>query len=195
MSMARRVAGTVILVIIIFIATYLVYHGLFIGPKFTEEKRGPYYMVCEKHIGDYSKTAKVMDRIYFSLLNNEKIISTRGFGLYYDNPSEVDKKNLRSIVGCLLDGQYKDRIDQLKKKYRIEEFPASWCLATAFPYRSELSILMGVIKVYPKLNRIMEKKEYPQVPIMEIYDPNNGRIDYIAGINIDKKYYDDLIAK
>jgi hypothetical protein len=193
--MFRRVMGAIATILIIFLVTYLIYHGLFVTINITEDNRGPYWLVCEKYVGDYKNTGEVMDRVYQSLLDNEKIMASRGFGLYYDNPKIVEKEKLRSIVGCVLEGEYLGKKDELSKKFRVEEIPSSWCVTTAFPYRSPLSIFMGAIRVYPKLGEYLKEKKYPGVPIMEIYDAHNTRIDYIVPVNIDKKYFEAMIAR
>ncbi len=193
--MFRRVMSAISTILIIFLATYLIYHGIFVSVKITEDNRGPYVLVCEKYVGDYKNTGEIMDRIYESLRSKEKISPRRGFGLYFDNPETVEKEKLRSIVGCVLDSEDLDRKEELAQKYRVEEIPSSWCVTTAFPYRTPLSIIIGVFKVYPKLGDYLDEKKYADVPIMEIYDAYNTRIDYIVPVNIEKKFFDGMIAR
>jgi hypothetical protein len=193
--MTRKIASALILVAAIFFASYLIYHGLFIPVVFSEATKGPYYVVCEKHTGHYRNTGLVIDRIFRTMLEKESIMLPRGFGLYYDNPRSAPENELRSIVGCLLDGPYLDRINDLKQRYRIEKIPASPCLAGAFPYRSSFSIVMRTFKAYPRLAKTMAEKHYPEVPVMEIYDSGRGRIDYIAPIALDRQWFDALIAQ
>ena len=194
-TMMLKNIGRILLVLCIIVVAYLIYLGLFTRITFREKSIGPYYLVCEKHVGSYTKSGEVMDRIYTSLLNNENIAAERGFGLYYDNPQKVEEDKLRSIVGCILERDYHDRIENLQKNYRIEEFPRSLCLTTTFPYRGMPSIIMGVLKVYPALSKELEKRNTDPVPVMEMYDASKNRIDYIVGFKIDHSYYDSLINK
>lgn len=192
--MTIKTIGRSLIVVIVIIMAYLIYLGLFTSVRFSKKNIGPYYLVCEKYIGDYSNTGEVMDRIYNDL-KKDNVDAERGFGLYYDNPREVEESKLRSIVGCVLERDYINRIDELRKKYRIEEFPQNQCLTTSFPYKGTLSIYMGIIKVYPKLSEEIEKGGYKMVPVMEMYDSNQGKIDYIAGVGLDQEYYKKLIEK
>ncbi len=43
--------------------------------------------------------------LYYDLKDNYSIETTKGFGLYYDNPQDVDKDKLRSIVGCIVESK------------------------------------------------------------------------------------------
>jgi hypothetical protein len=40
--------------------------------------------------------------------------------------------------------------------------------------------MIGVFKVYPKLNEYISERSYFNVPIMELYDQPNQKIQYIA---------------
>lgn len=192
--MSIKTIGRSLIVVIVIIMAYLIYLGLFTSVRFSKKNIGPYYLVCEKYIGAYSNTGEVMDRIY-NELKKDNVDAERGFGLYYDNPREVEESKLRSIVGCILERDYHNRLNELKKKYRIELFPQTQCITTSFPYKGTLSIFMGIIKVYPGLSEEIEKGGYKQVPVMEIYDSARGKIDYFAGVGLDEGYYNKLISK
>jgi hypothetical protein len=124
-----------------------------------------------------------MDKLYYDLKDNYAIETTKGFGLYYDNPQEVSKDKLRSIVGCIIEGKAIEEIRQLTVKYGLKEYPFSKSVVAEFPYKGKLSIILGVFKVYPKLSRFLKERKYTQTPIMEIYDQPNERIKYIASPN------------
>lgn len=67
------------------------------------EKTGGEKLVYKQMTGDYAKSAKLMDEIYYSLLNVYGIETFKGFGIYYDNPKEVEKSKLRSEIGCIIE--------------------------------------------------------------------------------------------
>ncbi len=158
----------------------LAYYGMFASVVISEEKRGPYLLVYTKHVGDYKAVGPVMDALYNDLKDNYAISSTKGFGLYYDNPREVATEKLRSIVGCIVENVTPETQTRLRKYYRVEELPATMSVATSFPYKGMPSIMLGVFKVYPKLTAYIAEKKHRQTPLMEIYDQPNARIDYIA---------------
>ena len=171
------------LIIIILMSTvYLAYFGLFAGVEIKEIKKGPWVFVYEKHTGSYSGTKNVADKIYRALSKEEKIETPRGIGIFYDKPGDVEEAKLRSIAGCLLEEKDLARVPKLEKKYRVGEVPAGSVLFVEFPMKGRLSIIMGAIKVYPKLNALMKHKKYTPVPIIEIYDPGKSRLYYVVSL-------------
>jgi hypothetical protein len=140
------------LVLIIIAATLtLTYYGLFANVTIVEQEVGDFWLLYEKHVGDYKDVGPVVDSIYSRLLGEDGITPSRGFGMYYDDPKKVEKKKLRSIAGCILDKQNEDKIVYLKTNYLIKKFPASKSVLVVFPYKGIQSIFLDVFKVYPKL--------------------------------------------
>ena len=180
-------------VIIIVVLLTLSYYGFFAKVTIVEKEVGDFWLLYEKHVGDYKETGQVIDRIYSRLLGEDAIAPSRGFGLYFDDPKKVEKKNLRSIVGCILDGQDEGRIDYLQRNYQVKKYPASKSVVAEFPFKGTPSIFLGLVKVYPKLTEYLAEHKYPPVPIMEIYDTPGGKLSYIASVNLDGQVYDDLL--
>ena len=180
-------------VIIIVVLLTLSYYGFFAKVTIVEKEVGDFWLLYEKHVGDYKETGQVIDRIYSRLLGEDAIAPSRGFGLYFDDPKKVEKKHLRSIAGCILDNQTEDKINYLKTNYTVKKYPASKSVVAEFPFKGTPSILMGIIKVYPKLTEYLARHNYPPVPIMEIYDTPSGKISYIASVNLDGQIFDDLL--
>lgn len=184
---------SVIGLVTIFILLTLSYYGLFTKVKIAEKEIEEFWLIYEKHVGDYKEVGQVMDKIHSSLLGEDAIETSREFGLYYDNPKKVRKENLRSIVGCILDKQYEDRIEYLKKNYKVSKYPSSKSIVAEFPFKGKPSIFIGIFKVYPKLTKHIEQNNYSQGPIMEIYDTPNGKILYVASVNMDATIFDDFL--
>ncbi len=178
MKKALIIIGLVLLAI----AGYLGYSGLFAKVQFEEKEFGGETLVYEEHIGDYSKVGPVMDELYRRLKEEDNIEAEVGFGIYYDKPGEVPKDQLRSEVGCVLPEQYKGQVEALGQKYKIKEYPVQRCVVAELPYRNTTSIMLGVFKVYPELSRLVEEKGYPGNAVMERYDRANKRIQYIMPI-------------
>lgn len=159
---------------------FLSFAGFFAKVEIQEKSQGPFVLVYEDHKGDYKGTAKIQDRIYHSLLNEHKIETKRGFGIYYDNPKTVPTSELRSIAGCILESSDLDKIEYLRQNnFKIRDLPATDYVYTEFPYTSSLSILGGIFVVYPKLEEYIKEKKLPNNEIMEIYDVPNKKILYL----------------
>jgi hypothetical protein len=188
----KATLSVLVLIIIVALLT-LTYYGLFAKVAIVEQEVGDFWILYEKHVGDYREVGPVIDSIYSRLLGEDGITPSRGFGLYYDDPKKVKKENLRSIAGCILDKQDEDKIDYLQKNYRIKKFPASKSVIVVFPYKGIPSIVLGVVKVYPKLSEYLAHKKYSPVPVMEVYDRPNEKIVYVASVNLDKQVFDTLL--
>jgi len=166
----------IIAVIIILIGLVLILAGYFGAFKKT------LWLVYEKFTGSYQNTGPVMDELYYRLLNDDSIETFKGFGIYYDNPREVKPDECRSIVGSILEENDYTRIDELKNKYNVMEIAESKGLSTQFPYKGKLSIMMGIMKVYPEINKKIESLGIESKPIMEIYNIPEKMIHYYMAL-------------
>ncbi len=191
-----RILGRVIIVIAVIVIVFLIVlarYGLFSSITISEKNVGPYLLVYKTHIGDYKGVGPIIGEVYDDLKNNYSMVATKGFGLYYDNPQEVDKAKLRSIVGCIVEGKTVEDLKKVSNKYGVKEYPSSKSVVAEFPYRGKISIFIGIFKVYPKLGSYIKEHKYPQTPIMELYDRPNGRIEYISSVNLSNDIIDGLL--
>ncbi len=188
-----RILVIIVAVIVIVALIALAQYGLFYSVSISEKNVGPYLLVYKTHIGDYKGVGPIIGEIYYDLENNYSIKATNGFGLYYDNPQEVDKANLRSIVGCIVEGRSVEDLKKLRDKYGVKEYPSSKSVVAEFPYKGKLSILIGIFKVYPKLAPYIKEHKYTQTPIMELYDQANKRIEYISSVNLSNNIFDGFL--
>ena len=187
------IIGIIIVLVVIVLLIVLSRYGLFASVKIAEKNVGPYLLVYKKYIGDYKNVGQVMDKLYYDLKDNYGIDTTKGFGLYYDNPQEVDKEKLRSIVGCIVEDKSVNDLNSISSKYGVKEYPSSKSVVAEFPYKGKMSIILGIFKVYPKLSTYIEEHKYAQMPIMELYDQPNEKIEYISSVNLPKKLFDAFL--
>jgi len=173
----------IVLIIIAVIAVILMaiyaWLGGFKKVQFSIQEVGGEVLVYESHIGDYKNVGKVIDKMYYALLNEEKVECFRGFGIYYDNPQKVEKSKLRADVGNILENPAPEVLAQLTPKYKIKTLDKQKYLVTEFPYKNQISIIIGIMKVYPALNRyISEHNLSEEGYVMEIYDVPGKKIIY-----------------
>jgi len=172
-----KYALIVIAVLVIGILVFLFNNGLFVRPKIESKVVGPFRLVYNQHIGEYKGTKGVMDKIYEDLLKIE-ISTTKGFGIYFDNPQTTPKEELRSYAGCIVEvGDY-GKLSLENKPGEVMDFPKQECFVTEFPFKGPFSVLMGIIKVYPELKKYAEGNM--DLPTMEVYDVPNKKIMYVA---------------
>ena len=183
------IIGAIAIVSLIVLARY----GLFYSVSISEKDVGPYLLVYKTHVGDYKSVGPIIGELYSDLKNSYSIEATKGFGLYYDNPQQVDKAKLRSIAGCIVEGKSVEDLKKISNKYGVKEYPSSKSVVAEFPYKGKMSILIGVFKIYPKLASYIKEHKYTQTPIMELYDQPNKRIEYISSINLSSDIFDGFL--
>lgn len=181
-----------ILIVIVFLvlslAAFLVYLGVFSTPQVTEQKVGPYTLVYEEYTGPYSNSGQVVGKV-FNALKAEGIITVKGFGVYLDNPAVTASDKTRSYLGCVLEDRDLAKVSQLEKKFKVMQWKPTDCLVAEFPIRNNLSYMIGPMKVYPELNKAMTAKGYKTGSCMELYDIPAMKIFYlfeIVKLNDDK---------
>jgi len=173
-----------IFLLIVFLVLFLAWLGAFSTVKVFMANQGGETLVYETLSGDYRQSAAAMDRIYYRLLNEDKIETFKGFGIYYDNPKKVSKESLRSEAGCILEPSDIAKTGDLKGKYQIKVFPEGGYLVTEFPYKNRLSVFVSLTKVYPALNKYTEINNLSNDGfVMEVYDIPNKKIIYRKQIN------------
>ncbi|MDR2953780.1 MAG: GyrI-like domain-containing protein [Prevotella sp.] len=176
------------LITILFIVVFLIislmgvytYYGGFSTITFEVKETGGEVFVYESVTGYYSQSPVYMDSIYDTLLHDFGIETTRGAGLYLDNPQHVDKDKLRAEVGCLLDNPIDSaQMADISKVFKIKILPKASYIVGEFPHKGMMSVFVGIMRVYPALTEYMEENGYKDnSPVMEIYDIPKERIIY-----------------
>lgn len=181
---------TIIIVSIIVFAAIAIYAflGGFRKVKFQIEMSGGETIVYKDVSGDYRQTPSVTNEVYNYLLNELKIETYKGIGIFYDNPKKVKEKVktnesvigyiMRSESGCVIEPKDTIRLSSMQCKYKIKTLPAQKTLITEFPYKGSLSLLMAMFKIYPALEKYTKVHNLKDSPIIEIYDVPNKKIIY-----------------
>jgi hypothetical protein len=172
-------------------------YGLFADVQFRRRQTGPYVLVYETRTGDYKAAGAVMGQVRTTLAEKFNLRCPRAFGLYYDNPETVETANLRSIAGCIMDSDGENKsISELKGmgiSFGIAELSQTESITTDFPFKGTLSIVFGVMRVYPKLKAYIRDNHIAPKPIMELYDPANEKITYMVPLNISTESLEKLL--
>ncbi len=178
MKILKIVLIVIALLIAIVVVVYIYYGGLS-KVVVKEEVQGGEILVYEEVTGDYAQSGKFTDKVYYALLNNEGIATTKGFGVFLDDPQQVEKSKLRSEVGCIVEGLDSTQIAKLAAKYKVRTYPKGNYITAEFPFKGHMSIMIGLMKVYPQIDKyIKENAISDKGSIMEIYDVPNKKIIY-----------------
>ncbi|KAI9556996.1 hypothetical protein GHT06_016790 [Daphnia sinensis] len=189
---ANDLVFCLIFLLIIFFTSvcyFLVYSGLFAPieiraerPSFTSLRiaykfaRGPY-----KNAGHLFTEAH-------SLIPELKTI-----GIYYDDPQQVNPSELRYCVGIILsEGESEPDSTHLSTclEYGFKELvlPAvDHAVITTFPFKSTVSIFIGVARVYPKLAEYIKESKLCAHPMIEIYE--DDKIIFMSPLSKQDEFY------
>jgi predicted nucleic acid-binding Zn ribbon protein len=166
-------------IIAVIIATYA-YYGGFSKVNFSVSETGGELFVYEVMTGDFSQSGKYMDQVYDKLLNEDKIETFKGCGIYYDDPRKVeDKSKMKSDIGCIVEEKDREKVLQLGAKYQTKEIPRKKYIVGEFPYKGKISVFISLLKVYPALDKFTKDNGYNEDGfVMEIYDMPSKKIMY-----------------
>ncbi len=163
------------IVIIVSATVYYAYNGGFKTIKISEKEIGPYQFAQVEHYGNYKATFKLQDSLSKELKEFD-VVCDRAFAIYYDNPKTTTKNTNEyySIVGLILPNLDSTKIKQLVRAgFNLAKMGKTPCTVTSFPKKSNLSVLLGIFKVYPALNKYRKEKNYKNAPALEIYSKDN----------------------
>jgi hypothetical protein len=164
---------------VIFMVGFSAWWGAFKRIRLTVAEQGGETLVYQEMKGDYRQSGVVMDKVYYSLLNDYHMETYKGFGIYYDDPRKVETSQLRSEIGCIIEEADVRRLGELHGSFLIKTYPKTRVIVTEFPHKGKLSVFFGMMKVYPALNKYIRQHGYDeQGPVMEIYDIPGKRIVY-----------------
>jgi len=179
-----KIALIIILIVTILLIGVISYYGGFKHVEVSVKEEGGELLVYEELTGAYKNSGKLMDKIYYKLLNEDKIATTKGFGIYYDDPGKVEESKLRSEAGCILEDKDTNKVHALKEKYNIRKCAVKKYIWAEFPYKGKASVIFSLMKVYPALKGYAkEHGYYEDGAVMEIYDIPNNRIVYRKDIS------------
>jgi hypothetical protein len=163
-------ALVVLLLIVAVAAGYLAHLGAFKSVKVTGEKMGPYNLLYVEQKGDYGQSGKSIMAVG-DAVKALGVTPEAGFGVYFDNPRKVKKADLRAEVGVIVAAADLKKVAKLKKQFKSRKVAKQECLTAEMPFKGSLSIIIGIMKVYPVLAKEAEAKKLNMSQVMEIYVP------------------------
>lgn len=172
----------VFLGLIILVVGYLGYLGMFSKPVAAEQKIGPYTFVYEEFIGPYKDSGSVFEKVY-NVLKENGIESTKGIGVYFDDPAKVEAEKLRSHCGAIIEEKDYNKLAQLEGLLKKGNLAQKDSIVVEFPKKGILSYMIGPMKCYPILAKYAKEKGYNiSDKGIEIYDEPAKKIYFIFQI-------------
>ncbi len=165
-----KILCVVSVVLVVVVAGFMWYMGIFSPVKVYEMPIGPYTYVYESFVGDYTKTGPIFEKIYRALLK-EGLKPTRGIGLYYDDPKTTPKDKLRSDCGSIIEkGDLLKVPGLMKRGFKTRIIMSKPRVVAEFPIRNGLSYMIGPMKVYPALDKYLKGQGKSAKIAYEVYD-------------------------
>ncbi len=187
-----KIIGIILFIVIVTILLIAGYHGAFHKVVVTYGNTNTMWLAYDKFIGPYQKTGPVSDKIYYDLLKKDSVETYKGFGIYYDNPKEINPEECRSVIGCIMEEKDYSKIEDLKSKYNIVKIEGSKAIISQFPYNGKLSIIFGILKAHKVIEKFRNEKGIDTSPLMEIYNVPKKKIEYIAAPKVAFKDFDQF---
>lgn len=175
-----KIISVAVIVIVIAVASLLAYLGMFSKVTVTEKEMGPYTYAYQKFVGSYYKTGAVFQTVN-GLLKTAGVEGESGIGVYYDNPATVEASKLRSDCGAIIAAGDVEKIKKIKE-LSVATQPKAMFLVVELPVKNSLSYMVGPMKAYPAIGKIMLEKKYKPAAGIELYDMKNKKVMYMMQI-------------
>lgn len=174
-----KISILILVIIVLGGLGYTAYLGVFSHVNVEEKIEGGYKLVGLDFTGSYSKAGAFIADVE-KKLSDSGIKSTKGFGIYYDDPKVTPEEKCRSFVGNVLEEKDYNKMAELKLQgFKVDSIPESESVVTYFPIKSSLSYMIGPMKVYPAFTNYMNEKKYTTNLSAEIYDMSEEKIIFI----------------
>ncbi|MBL8994505.1 MAG: GyrI-like domain-containing protein [Spirochaetia bacterium] len=187
-SFFLTIAGTIAILLVLFVGAFA-WLGGFGNFEVIEKELGPFYLVYQEHRGDYAKVGRIIPEVKKEL-DTRKIGSERYFGLYRDDPRAVKKDDLRSLAGCSVNAADYESLKGLASPYMSRRVEKKKYAVVEFPFKNQMSMLMGLSRVYPALETYFSRHGYIRNEVIEFYDNpekiKDAKISYLMPVERNK---------
>lgn len=154
---------------------FLYYIGFFMSLEVKEGPEGGYLLGGFYHTGPYEEVGATFMRAK-SAADSLGFPTDTLIGCYFDDPNTVEADSLQSFIGAVVasgDFSYVGNIDP--GHLEIHAIFEGDALYVDFPFKNDLSMIVGAIRVYPFLTKEAEKRGFETGQVYEIYTENTIR--------------------
>ncbi len=166
MNIKRITLGVLFAISILILALYS-WSGGFFNPEISEKEAGPFLFVGIPHKGAYPKISPKFKEVNDKVKTLSIPIDPMA-GIYYDDPSTVPEEKLRSYAGFITTNENAKLVVEKFPEFKIISIPKQLFLSSEFPNRNYFSMILAIIKTYPKFSEYVEVNKIPIDTYMEI---------------------------
>lgn len=158
----KWIVGGVLAAIVGFVGYLMLYLGAFRSVQLSDGPVPAMTLIGKEHVGPYHKIVPVIQEVE-TWAKEAGLDCTRSFGLYLDDPEEVDEPRLKSFGGCVLADA---KVPELPEGLSVRVFSAPHFVKALF----EGSPGIGPFKVYPRVKEYIHAKGFHPLPsVLEVY--------------------------
>lgn len=193
MGFLKILAGFIVIVVLLMAGLYG-WLGGFAPVKPEKGHRAAsdiYYMAYQ---GPYGSLGKVWAG-FAAQIEEAGLPECDALGLYLD-PPETPPEETRSVLACHMDRLTAQERQVAAEKFAVFTLPRMEVLYADFPFRNDLSYIVGPVKVYPVLSASLEKSGITPPLTIEEYGPETGRetLRFVLPVDRTRGDYAALVA-
>ncbi|MDZ4726851.1 MAG: hypothetical protein SH817_11895 [Leptospira sp.] len=186
--------GITIVAIGILIVSFYAYLGGFQSIAVDEVDFSSTEIAIYLHKGSYQKIGESWDK--FDKEWKEKIgEKCLMLSLYFDPPGTPEDE-LRSVLACDLKLVPKDKLAKVYENFKTFKVPANKALHATFPFKNKMSFMIGPMKVYPQMDKVLNQSGIVPPLAIEIYGnyETMTQIQFLMPKDIKREAFSDLLA-
>jgi DNA gyrase inhibitor GyrI len=173
-----KISAILISVLICIFIVLSWFGGVFDRVVIKRTRIGPYHTVYRTYQGTYSGFRFLIKNVADYVRSKNIDSLSRGFAVFYDDPSEKSQDSLRFAAGVITDKKI-----TVEPPYLYMRFDTMNVLAGEYPIKSFFSYINGYYKFKDALNQYLSKSPTKiSRPFFEIYDMKKKKIVYIAPV-------------
>ena len=174
-----KVTLVIISLILVFVVGFFWYMGYFQSVQVQEKKEGGFLMAGIEVVGPYSDAGRHIAKVDYKL-RGLGINSTKGIGIYYDDPKTTPKDKYHSFVGNVINVTDTLLLEKIKLNgLKIDSITKKKALIIEFPIKNTLSYMIGPMKVYPIFTKYVLQNKIKPTLTFEIYDMDANMITFV----------------
>ena len=166
-----------------FVGIVMLYHGVFLKLTVDIQEHGPYYFVYTEQRGTVDQSLKTLENLKENL-KKQGVLTTKSMVISsIANLSDLyglfsrKKQGLPHSIGWLLSADDFKRLSEDNDDLNYLLIPKQPFVHASLPFRSVLSFLLSILKVYPAIYQFMDSHRIYTSTRIEIYDDPEQSVD------------------
>lgn len=159
------------------IVLFLFYSGYFTPITFKTIDLPELTLALVPYVGPYKSSSTLQVKLFEELKEAGLDIDSSA-GIYFDNPKLVAEAENRSLIGVVMKDEDKEKFLALNSDARLVELVSQKVLYSGFAYKSGLSIMLAIMKIYPAIVKGAKRQAFDVYESIEVYDFPNKTLNF-----------------